>query len=418
MWDSKDSRRKFLKTSAAATVPLFLPSGVLAASGRAGANGRVGVGIVGMGTRGGQLAETMPADGRIVAACDADFGLAAKQRERLGGDWDVERDYRRMLDRADIDAVVVCPCDHHHVLAAMLACQAGKDVYVEKPISLTIAEGRALVNAARRYGRVAQTGTQQRTMELNRFACEYVRDGKIGEVKVVEALNFNTPVADPGHPSEAVPDGLDWDLWLGPAADRSYNAAYRKGFMKWRDFGGAGMTGLGSHAFDMVQYALGTDDTGPVEIWPVGDGPRARLRYRYANGVEVRLEDRGPRLGAIFVGSDCKMEINRNKFTTNPPDFVTGAPDPAVAVPWDGPGWKAKGHVQNWLDCVRSREKPNADIEIGHRSATICHLLNICRELGRPLRWDPDREVFPGDAEANAKLDRPRRKGWELPEIG
>jgi hypothetical protein len=181
------------------------------------------------------------------------------------------------------------------------------------------------------------------------------------------------------------------------------------------------MTFLGAHAFDMVQYALGTDDTGPVELWPVEEGPGAMLRFRYANGVEVRLtfKDekpyRGPRNGAIFVGEKYKIEINRNKFVTNPPDVVRDAPDAAVAEAWEGPGWIAKGHVQNWLDCIKTREKPNADVEIGHRSATICHLCNITRELGRRLRWDPEREVFLNDDEANALVDRPRREGWELP---
>jgi hypothetical protein len=139
---------------------------------------------------------------------------------------------------------------------------------------------------------------------------------------------------------------------------------------------------------------------------------------RYANGMQVDYElERGPMGGGIFTGSEAKIEINRNKFTTNPPDFVQDPPDPAEAEPWEGPGWIARPHIQNWLDCIQTRARPNADVEIGHRSITICHLVNICRQLGRRLRWDPDREEFPGDEEANAYVDRPRRKGWELPEI-
>jgi hypothetical protein len=183
------------------------------------------------------------------------------------------------------------------------------------------------------------------------------------------------------------------------------------------------MTGLGAHAFDMVQYALGADESGPVEFWPVEDGLDARVHFRYANGTEVRLRFpderpyRGPRLGAIFVGTECKMEINRNKFTTNPPDFASDAPDPRVAEKWEGEGWLAHGHVNNWLDCVKSRERPVADVEIGHRTATVCHLCTITRELGRRLIWDPEREEFPDDAEANRWLDRPRRAGWDLPVV-
>ena len=171
----------------------------------------------------------------------------------------------------------------------------------------------------------------------------------------------------------------------------------------------------------MVQFALGYDESGPVEFWPVEEGPKGRIHFRYDNGVEVRLRfpetkpQRGPRLGAIFVGRDCKIEINRNKFTTNPPDFITNGPPPEVAEKWEGDGWIAKGHVQNWFDCIRSRERPNADVEIGHRTASLCQLLVITRQLGRPLRWDPSTETFPNDDEANALLDRPRRPGWQLP---
>jgi hypothetical protein len=184
-----------------------------------------------------------------------------------------------------------------------------------------------------------------------------------------------------------------------------------------------GIIGMGAHAFDMVQYALGADDTGPVEFWPVEQGPTARIHFKYASGVEVRLrfddepQGRGPQLGGIFVGADCKIEINRNKFVTNPPDFVQDRPDPALAEKWEGEGWICQGHVQNWFDCIKTRAKPTADVEIGHRTATVCQLLVITRQLGRRLRWDPQNEVFLGDDEANKLLDRPRRDGWKLPHL-
>ncbi|TWU35021.1 hypothetical protein Poly41_41650 [Novipirellula artificiosorum] len=170
-----------------------------------------------------------------------------------------------------------------------------------------------------------------------------------------------------------------------------------------------------------IKLLLGMDQTGPVELWPVEQGPNARLRFRYKNGVEVRLTfpdeepHRGPKLGAVFTGEKCKIEINRNKFTTNPRDWIKDAPPPELAAKWEGDGWVAKGHVENWFDYIRSRERPNADVEIGHRTASLCQLLVITRQLGRRLKWDPDREVFPEDSEANALLDRPRRTGWELP---
>jgi hypothetical protein len=181
-----------------------------------------------------------------------------------------------------------------------------------------------------------------------------------------------------------------------------------------------------AHALDMVQYALGTDDSGPVEFWPVdGKGMEARIDFRYANGVEVQFKFpgnwkkpyRGPYLGGIFVGEKCKMEINRNKFTTSPRDFVKDPPDAALAEKWEGDGWVALGHIENWLNCIKSRAKPNADVEIGHHTVTIGHLINITREVGRKLRWDPAREQIIDDPQANALLDRPRRKGWELPAV-
>ena len=158
-------------------------------------------------------------------------------------------------------------------------------------------------------------------------------------------------------------------------------------------------------------------ETGPVEIWPVTPGPNGKVSMRYADGVEVRMElDHGPQGGAIFVGEHGKLEINRNKFTSNPHDLIKNPPTAAKADAWEGPGWIARPHLQNWLDCIKSLQKPNADVEIGHRSISVCHLLNIARELGRKLHWDPKQEQFVDDAEANTHLSRPRRKGFELPE--
>ncbi len=180
-----------------------------------------------------------------------------------------------------------------------------------------------------------------------------------------------------------------------------------------------------AHSLDMVQYAMGADESGPVEFWPVeGKGMSARIDFRYANGIMVQSKyeaykepQRGPLLGGIFIGDRCKIEINRNKFTTNPPDFIKNPPDPKLAEKWEGDGWVAQGHIENWFDCIKSRAIPTADVEIGHRTVTVGHLINIAREVGRKLRWDPERELVVDDPEANALLDRPRRKGWELPQV-
>ncbi len=435
---SNMTRRGFLKNStlAAATAmafPTIIPRHVLGSATAPGANEQIVVGIVGMGVRGNQLVLNVPASGRVAAICDADARKTAAANSEHQMDWKIYQDYRRMLEQPDLDAVIVCPCDHHHVLASILACQAGKDVYCEKPLSLYIREGRALVTAARKYGRVVQTGTQQRTMEMNRFACEFVREGGIGTIHAVECVNFKGPIPYPaeGLPAEPIPEGVDWDLWQGQAPQHPFNrqlfAHWTDGVGRWwgnwRDYSNSQLTGMGAHAYDMVQYALGMDKTGPVELWPVEEGPEARIRFRYANGVEVRLSfpdaepRRGPQLGAVFVGTECKMEINRNKFTTNPPDFIKNPPDPKLAEKWEGDGWVAKGHVENWFDCIRTRAQPNADVEIGHRTASLCQLLVITRQLGRRLKWDPQREIFPDDDEANSLLDRPRREGWQLPEL-
>lgn len=422
----RQNRREFLgwatAGAAAVALPEFVPGTVFAGEGRPGANERITVGIIGMGVRGNQLLMNIPADGQVAAVAEPHRSKLAASIEKHRGRWTTYADYRRLIEQRDLDAVIVCPTDPHHVLASMLACAAGKDVYVEKPLSLYVNEGRALVKAARRYRRVVQTGTQQRTMEMNRFACEFVRDGGIGKIRWVEMVNFPSSEICPGFPAEPIPEGLDWDLWQGPCAERPYNSQlHEKWWGRWRDYAGHMMTFVGAHAFDMLQYALGADDTGPVEFEPFEAGTPSKLRFRYANGIEVRMiyEDnvRGPRLGAIFVGEKCKIEINRNKFTTNPKDFIKDGPDPQLAQKWEGDGWVAKGHVENWFHCIRTREKPNADVEIGHRSATICHLCNITRWLDRPIRWDPAEERIIGDDEAAALLDRPRRKGWELPKV-
>ena len=414
-------------------IPYFVPSSVFANKEGPGANDRIVLGIIGMGQRGNQLLLNVPKSGRVAAICDVDSRKTALATKTHKTDWAVYQDYRKMLERTDLDAVIICPCDHHHVLAGMLACQAGKDIYVEKPLSLYIREGRALVNAVRKYDRVAQTGTQQRSMEMNRFACELVRDGGIGKIHTVECVNFRGPIPYPAKrlAKEPVPEGVDWDLWQGQASEHPFNrllfAHWKENLEQWwgswTDYSNSQLTGLGSHAFDMVQYGLGMDETGPVEFWPVEEGTEARIHFRYANGVEVRLRfpDRqpfqGPRNGAVFVGENCKIEINRNKFTTNPPNFVKNSPDPELAKKWEGDGWVAKGHIENWFDCIKSRKKPNADVEIGHRTASVCLLLVITRQLMRPLKWDPAKERFIDDDEANALLDRPRRKGWDLPTL-
>ncbi|MCR4414306.1 MAG: Gfo/Idh/MocA family oxidoreductase [Thermoguttaceae bacterium] len=416
------SRRRLLVHAVAGGVslPYLVPRTVLAAPGKPGANERVTIGVIGTGGRARLLIDQLPESGQIASVCDCYLRRAEEAAKQKQARWRIHQDHRRLLDEKDIDAVLVVTTDHGRVLPSIHACQAGKDVYAEKPLTLTIREGRVLVQAVRKYGRVFQVGSQQRSMEMNRFACEFVRSGGIGKIKLVQGINYTGPNRYQGLPEQPIPEGLDWDRWLGQAEMRPYNAALHFGWMGWRDFSGGEMTNWGAHGLDQIQWALGMDDSGPVEIWPVTPGPNGKVSYRYANGIEVRLElEKGPHGGAIFTGDHGKIEINRNKFTTNPKDLVKNPPPEHLADKWrdEVALWQARYHMENWIDCIKTRQRPVADVEIGHRSITVCHLANIARELGRRLQWDPQKEQFVGDDEADRYLSRPRRKGYELPEV-
>jgi hypothetical protein len=417
------TRREFLKRSAAASTalaaPTIIPAHVLGRDNAPSANEQVVIGLIGTGGRCNQLIDQVPAGGKIVAASDCYLFRATETAKKKKAKWKLYQDYRKMFDSEKLDAVIVATPDHARTLPSMRAVIAGLDVYAEKPLTAYIHEGRVLVDAVRKHNRVFQVGSQQRSMEINRFCCEFVRDGKLGKLKQVSAVNYSGPHRYKGLPEEPVPQTDDWNTWLGPTELRPFNNKLQFSWMQWRDYSGGQMTNWGAHGVDQIQWALGKSDTGPTELWP--DGPKGIVSMKYADGTPVRFErdeapKGGPMGGAVFIGADCKMEINRNKFTTNPADFVKDAPDPAVGEKWEGDGWIARPHIQNWLDCIKSRERPNADVEIGHRSISVCHLVNITRELKRKLTWDPAAEKFVGDEEANKLLDRPRRAGFELPE--
>jgi predicted dehydrogenase len=416
------SRRRLLKLVAAGgagaiAAPYFIPSGVLAADGKPGANDRITLGCIGVGNRGSHLIRQVPEPGRIVALCDC-YVTKCNNREN----WRVYQDYRKLLDQKDIDAVIVPTTDHARALICVHACLAGKDVYAEKPLTLYVQEGRVLVNAARKYRRVFQVGMQQRSTEMNRCACEFVRSGQLGKIKRVRAIYWGSPGFAGRRPEQPVPEGLDWDAWLGQAEFRPFNLDLYGGWMGCREFAGGGTTNMGTHGIDQIQFALGMDSTGPVEFWPAPPGSNNYVCFRYANGVQVDLdlhEQHGPQYGPIITGENGKVEITRNKFTTNPKDLIKNRPSQADVDKWrDETGkYQAKYHIGNWLDCIKTRQKPAADVEIGHRSVTICHLINITHWLGRKIRWDPVKEQCIGDDEANKLLVRARRKGWELPEL-
>ena len=422
------TRRQFLQAAGTAAAsfgfPYIIPRSALAAPGRPGANERIGIGAIGVGNRGKLLLEQLPPDAQIVALADCNTPRAESFKTKAKGGWPVTSDYRPLLERKDVDAVVVATGEFQRVLPCIHACQAGKDVYAEKPLTLYVREGRVLVDVVRKTERILQVGTQQRSMAMNRIACELVRSGGLGQVREVRAINYPGATASPAEPfpMEPVPPGLDWNIWLNQAAERAYNSKWM-GWMRWRDFAGGEMTNWGAHGVDQIQWALGMDATGPVELWPETPGPNGQVTAKYASGVEVKFmiePGRGPMGGAVFVCEKGKLEINRNKFSSNPPEIAADLLKQVDVTEeerkWSDSLalWQARWHMQNWLDCIRTRELPVADVEIGHRSVTVCHLVNLTRAVGRRLRWDPAAERFV-DEEANKLLDRPRRAGFELP---
>jgi predicted dehydrogenase len=416
------SRRRFFRHTAASAVagvaaPYVIPSGVLAAPGRPGANDRVIVGFIGTGGRARQLMDQMPEAGQIVAISDCYVKRMEETLAQKKASWKTYQDYRKMFDAEKLDAVVVATPDHGRALPCIRACQAGLDIFAEKPLTLTVAEGRIVVNAARKYKRVFQVGSQQRTMEMNRYACELVRTGGLGKIQSVIGANYPGPKRYQGLPEEPIPEGNDWDTWCGQTPLVPFNSKLQFAWMQWRTYSGGEMTNWGAHGVDQIQWALGMDGTGPVELWPLTPGPSGKVAMRYANGITVNFEASDvPLGGARFIGEKGKITIDRNDFTAEPAELAKNPPERAVRQQWEGPGWISRPHLQNWLDCIKKRAAPNADVEIGHRSISICHLLNIARELGRKLQWDAAKEKFVGDDEANTYLDRPKRKRYELPE--
>lgn len=412
---TKPTRRRFMQigsrlAAAGFAIPTIIPSHVLAAPGRTGANDRTGIGSIGVGRRGRQLFG-LPEGAETVAVSDVNQARMAEVTQDKN--WQTFQDYRDLLECKDVDAVVIATPDHWHAANAIHACEAGKDVYCEKPMTLTVREGRAMVEAARKHGRVVQTGSQQRSMQECRIGCELVRNGRIGKVHTVHGANYPSPW-ECDLTGQPIPEGLDWDMWLGQAPYRPYHIDLylpraNPGWISFRPYSGGEMTGWGSHGLDLIQWALGKDDTGPVEVWPEGEGLKCEVGFRYADGTVVRLDGKGPSGGGLFVGEEGEILVDRGKFETRPEEIAQeplGDSDIRLPVSME--------HRGNWIDCIRSREKPIADVEIGHSSATMCHLGNIARWLGRKLQWDPEKELFVEDEEANRFLERPRREPWVL----
>ena len=453
------SRRQFLQ-GAAAVGPMIISARALGQGNAPGANETVNVGLIGLGGRCKEIANScFPVSGmRIVAVCDCfkprvDAWMKAKPEDQ---NWNSYLDFREMIEKENLDGVMVETTTHARAWIACHAMAMGMDAYIEKPMCLTIEEGRHMVNVARKYGRVTQVGTQQRSMPLNNWASDLVKNGALGKVHTVLAPDFFGPARWTGAPEEPLPEGANdgfWETWTNQAEMRPYHHDLHYGWANWWDYDGGGrsfgVTGWGTHSYDQVQRGLGTDETGPVSlvleepvrekstgVYPEREiaesetgavyynmakgavGPRGTVRMTYANGAQLVCTldaDWGPGLGAIFCGEKGKIEINRDKISADPPELVQGdgRPDPLSVL-------ETTPHIENWVQCIKTRDRCNADIEYGQRSSTICYLVNVARDVGKvgiTLKWDPDTERFTNcdEANANGMIARPRRKGWELP---
>jgi predicted dehydrogenase len=327
------------------------------------------------------------------------------------------------LEQKGIDAVVLSVPDHWHALMTIDACRAGKDVYCEKPLSLFVSEGRKMVEVARQTGRVVQTGSQQRSDARFRLTAQLARNGKLGKLQTVLV---GIPVPNPRNrnilPDSDPPPELNYDLWLGPAPQRPYNKnRVHYDFRFFWDYSGGQMTNFGAHHLDIAQWGLGMDNSGPVsidgsgtfnepkELCEVNDS--CRITYTYANGVTVVLGQKQKDIPdqVTFIGDQGKVYVTRSKIEATPKELLEakfGEGDTLLEV--------SANHYQNFLDCVKSRARPIADVEIGHRTATVCHLGNMAVRLGRKIQWDPVREQITGDPDAAAMLSRPYRSPWTL----
>jgi predicted dehydrogenase len=454
------SRREFLAaagkgvvaSSVLAGFPAIVPASVL---GPDAPGNRINVGAIGAGriSRGHDMPGIWKYDrARIMAVCDLDSKRVGDGK-RLLNDYYAKQtgkpydgvasfgDYRELLANKDIDAVVISTPDHWHAIIAVAAVRAGKDVYLQKPASLTIAEGRALADAVHRSGCIFQIGSQQRSSPQWRYAAELVRNGRIGRLQTVK-IGLPGDPSGPVEPEMPVPPNLNYDMWLGstPLVYYTENRVHpqdgygRPGWLRCEQFGAGMITGWGSHHVDCAHWAMDTEHTGPIEVWGTAEFPKSGLwdvhgafqtEATYANGVHMIISGEFPN-GIRFEGTEGWIFVSRGNeaVTASDPqsrlkdERALAASDPKIITSVIGPDevhlYESTDHHGNWLDCVRSRRDPIAPVEVAHRSCTACLLHHIAMKLQRKLRWDPDKERFIGDDEANVLLARPQRPPYVL----
>jgi len=418
------TRRRLLQqgtklTGSVLAAPYMLTSQALGAPGVPAASERLTLGFIGVGGMGsGHLGFYVDhTDTRILAVADVNTQHRNRALKRAGTDAKGYNDYRELLARDDIDAVVIATPDHWHCKTAVDACRAGKDVYCEKPLSLTIREAREMAKAARRNATVFQTGSQQRSDPKFRLACEVVRSGRIGQLQRVRAAVGGGPTCPPQKP-EPVPDWLDWNFWLGPAPWAEYTPKRASPDFRWiYDYSGGKMTDWGAHHNDIAQWGIGASHSGPVRTEPISvTFPKEGLfntavtfevKYTYANGVELTTTSDGNDIH--FQGTAGWVKVNRGRIEASNPDILReplGAGDVHL--------YKSPGHGQDWMACIKTRKRPICDVEIGCRSATVCHLGNIALRTGKTIEWNPEKEEVTNDPSLNRWLARPYRAPWRI----
>jgi predicted dehydrogenase len=426
------SRRGFMQRSltamAAAGLPAWYAREVFA-QGRTAAEpkkpvaaaDKIVMGLIGCGGQGrGIMNQARKLGAQFVAVCDVDKGRRKATAKELGKDAQDYEDYRELLDRRDLNAVCIGTVDHWHTLVALDAMRKGKDVYCEKPLTLTIAEGITLVQVANKTKRVFQVGSQQRSDARFRMACELVRNGRLGKIKTVETWIGSNPKGGPFKVGP-VPEGLNWDFWQGPTPKVDYvKERCHYNFRWWYEYSGGKLTDWGAHHNDIAQWALGMDKSGPVAVEAKGEKPSSvpnsynchptfKVTYTYASGTKLICTSREN--GVRFTGERGDwLFVSRSEIDASD-DKLISEPLPAGATRL----YTSPGHMRNFLDCVRSRRETICPAEVGHRSVTVCHLGVISLRLGgKKLTWSPDKERFVGDEEANKMLSRPMRGDWKL----
>ncbi len=424
------SRRSFLKTTAA-VAPTIITATALGNSFRASPNERISVAVIGCGkiAKDYHIPQLLnQPDVQIVAVCEVDKTRREHAQKRVNDEYastkkefkgcDAYVDFREVIARKDIDAVCIATPDHWHTIPIVEACKAGKDVYCEKPLTLTIAEAKRCIEAARTHKRIVQTGSQQRSNVFGPFreAVECIRSGRLGKIHKV-TVGVGSPSVMCDLQAEEMEAGLDWDMWLGQAPERPYNSIlsprgihnHFPAWRKYREYSGGGHTDMGAHHYDIAQWALEMDDSGPVEIIPPEDPNATKgVKFVYANGIEMIHGGPG---GCVFHGENGTLHIDRGHLSSDPEELVkTPLAESEVHLP------KSPGHHRDWLDCIKSRKMPVAEVEKGARTVTIIHLGNLAYWNRKTLKWNPQEWQFEDPAN-NKLLDRERRDPWQLPEV-